>query len=90
MAADCKPAGETPRKFKSYSAHQFLKGIFMRVSELMAILSKVDQNLEVTITDGYDGVFYSGDYDVVAYTEEDGTTVLDIGIGGCQFCEEVL
>ncbi len=66
----------------------------MKVKELIAKLQTFDQELEVTITDGYRCVFYGKqedglDFDVQEVHDfcEDSDTpviVVDIGVGGCE------
>lgn len=56
----------------------------MKVNELILKLSSFDPKLDVTISDGYDLVFYSTeDLDFVCDDK-----VLDIGIGSCKIEEE--
>lgn len=54
----------------------------MKVSELVAKLLKFPEDMEVLISDGYVGNFYSGNYDVLEYKDEDNQSYVDIGIGG--------
>lgn len=39
--------------------------------------------VEVLITDGFLANCYRGDYDIVAWDEDNGQMCIDIGIGGC-------
>lgn len=52
----------------------------MTVKELIEELQKFPEDARVTITDGYIGNCYSGEYSLGEY-EDDGPAV-DIGIGG--------
>lgn len=58
------------------------------VGELIAKLQEFDKDLPVTISDGYEMVFYAGEYEVTLYDgfdcfEELGySAVCDIGVGG--------
>lgn len=68
----------------------------MKVKELIAKLQSFDQDLEVTITDGYRCLFYGKqedgtDFDIQAFhdfgnEDEAGNVIatVDIGIGGCE------
>lgn len=49
----------------------------MKVKELIERLSEFDPNMEVVISDGYDAIFYAGEF-VIEEFEGD----LDIGVGG--------
>lgn len=56
----------------------------MKVKELIQKLSEFDQNLEVTISDGYGFHFYHTKKLVMAPIELDNDrTVLDMGVGAC-------
>ena len=55
----------------------------MTVSELIGQLEKFDPELEVLVTDGYNFMFYKGEYTITEFNDN-GTTYVDIGIGGCQ------
>lgn len=59
----------------------------MTVGELIERLSHFPEDLEVTITDGYNAQSYRGDFEVVLFEYDDEQTV-DIGIGGFEFNEE--
>lgn len=58
------------------------------VSELIAELQKFDGDMPVTISDGYEMVFYAGEYDGTLWDGFDceldtgRKAVCDIGIGG--------
>lgn len=54
----------------------------MNVGQLKELLSQFRDDLEVMITDGHECVTYRGDFDVVEYTDFDGTKSVDIGVGG--------
>lgn len=54
----------------------------MTVKELITELSKFDENLKVTITDGYECNSYNTKYLDIQPYEEDCKEYLDIGIGG--------
>lgn len=51
----------------------------MTVGELIKKLAVFPDDMEVTITDGYRVEHYRGNYEVVAFPEDD---IVDIGIGG--------
>jgi len=57
----------------------------MLVKEFIKILKKFDQNLPVTITDGYKMLCYEGEYEVELFTDVDGVSCVDIGIGGMEW-----
>lgn len=54
----------------------------MKVSKMIEILQSFPQDLEVMISNGYDLEFYSGEYDIQLWEDEDGVESVDIGIGG--------
>lgn len=54
----------------------------MKVSELIEKLNKFSQDMDVKITDGYQGFFYEGDFDIQLFEDVDNTSFVDIGIGG--------
>ena len=56
----------------------------MNVKELIAALQQFPDDLEVTITDGYDGRLYAGAFEVKLFDEGEGKLVVDIGIGGLE------
>lgn len=49
----------------------------MTVAELIAELSQYPSEMEVTITDGYEGKFYAGKYEFQEWENS-----VDIGVGG--------
>jgi hypothetical protein len=49
----------------------------MTVKDLIDKLSIYDMSMKVTISDGYKGVFYDGEYSVEIFED-----AIDIGIGG--------
>jgi hypothetical protein len=50
-----------------------------------ALLQIGDDDTEVTITDGYRAMCYSGDYHVQTFQYYSGGPItIDIGIGGCE------
>lgn len=57
----------------------------MKVKELIEKLSAFDGDMEVTISDGYECVFYkaNADYDFVVVESAVDPNCVDIGIGGC-------
>ena len=55
----------------------------MTVSELIGQLEKFDPEREALITDGYNCMFYKGEY-VITEFSDNGNNYVDIGIGGCQ------
>jgi len=54
----------------------------MNVSELIEKLKEFPQDKEVKITDGFQGFFYGGGFDIQLFEDIDGTSFVDIGIGG--------
>ena len=54
----------------------------MTVAELMMKLKAFPPDLEVKITDGLNYRFYSGDFVIEQFEDVDGTSCVDIGIGG--------
>jgi hypothetical protein len=59
----------------------------MKVSTMISELQHMQDRLgdiEVLISDGWRGYFYSGNYRIGRWEdEEEGQTFIDIGIGGC-------
>lgn len=60
----------------------------MTVSELIGQLEKFDPEREVLITDGYNCMFYKGEYSITEFNDN-GNNYVDIGIGGCQEGDDV-
>jgi hypothetical protein len=54
----------------------------MTVAELIEKLKEFPLDQEVRITDGYRYNFYQGDFDFQLFEDVDGSTFVDIGIGG--------
>lgn len=55
----------------------------MKVKDMINALARFDGDMEVTISDGYEGVFYAGhDFNDYQIAEFEGT--IDISIGGCK------
>lgn len=54
----------------------------MTVAELIGKLIQFPMDKEVKITDGYRYNFYKGDFDLQLFEDVDGSTCVDIGIGG--------
>lgn len=54
----------------------------MTVKELILKLSQFDENLDVTITDGYEGLCYRGDWDIIRFDAYEYAPSVDIGVGG--------
>ena len=54
----------------------------MKVAELIEKLNKFPQDMEVKVTDGLQGFFYEGDFNVQVFEDVDSTSFVDIGIGG--------
>jgi hypothetical protein len=54
----------------------------MTVAEWIEKLKKFPQDKEVKITDGQRYHFYEGDFDFQLWEDVDGSTCVDIGIGG--------
>ena len=55
----------------------------MNVAELIKKLNTFPQDKEVKITDGFQGLFYEGDYEIKLFEDIDGTFFVDICIGVC-------
>ena len=53
------------------------------VQELIEQLQQYSPDMEVLITDGFNALCYKGQYQVKEFTDVDGKTYVDIGIGGC-------
>ena len=56
----------------------------MTVRELVAELQRFNQDLEVTITDGMDGICYHTKGIEVKEFQVNGVTEIDVGVGGCR------
>lgn len=56
----------------------------MTVDELIKKLQRYNSLAKVSITDGYRGITYEGDFKVAAVRVSDEEYVVDIGIGGCE------
>ena len=54
----------------------------MTVAEFIEKLKEFPLDQEVNITDGYRCNFYQGDFVFQLFEEVDGSTFVDIGIGG--------
>ena len=54
----------------------------MKVAELIEKLNKIPQDMEVKVTDGFQGFFYEGDFEIKVFEDIDSTFFVDIGIGG--------
>lgn len=58
----------------------------MKLSEMILLLNdKLNElgDVEVLVTDGHNAACYRGNYEIIEWTEDDGTLCVDIGIGGC-------
>jgi hypothetical protein len=62
----------------------------MKVKEWIQELQKHNENMEVTITDGFEFKFYHTDGILITefYDSRTGVKSLDIGIGGCEIKDE--
>lgn len=60
----------------------------MTVAEWIEKLKEFPQDQEVRITDGFKYHFYEGDFDFQLFEDLDGSTFVDIGIGGFEEDEE--
>jgi len=60
----------------------------MKYSQFIKDLEKVKKQIggdpEVTITDGFNAIFFEGDFVIEVFEEDDGTKIIDIGVGGTQ------
>jgi hypothetical protein len=63
-------------------------GTEINVAEWIEKLKEFSQSLEVRITDGYRYNFYQGDFEFQLFEDVDGSTFVDIGIGGYDEDEE--
>jgi hypothetical protein len=54
----------------------------MTVAEWIEKLKEFPQDQEVRITDGYKYHFYEGNFDFQLFEDVDGSTFVDIGVGG--------
>ena len=54
----------------------------MKVAELIEKLNKFPQDMEVKVTDGFQGFFYEGNFEIKVFEDIDSTFFVDIGIGG--------
>lgn len=54
----------------------------MTVEELIKSLKAFPPTWEVVITDGHKCNCYRGKYEILPFEDDDGTMVVDIGIGG--------
>ena len=59
----------------------------MTVVEMIEKLQQFPQDQEVQITDGFQFKFYKGDFEFQLFEDDDGSTFVDIGIGGCDYNE---
>lgn len=55
----------------------------MKVGELIEQLMKFDKDLPVSITDGYNGIAYVGEWEIILF-EYMNEKSCDIGIGGTE------
>ena len=63
----------------------------MKVKELITKLLEFDQNLEVTITDGWEAEnYHTNSIQIKEFTEGYGNPIktVDIGIGGCRLLDQ--
>lgn len=64
-----------------------MAGKNLTVKELIAKLAEFPDDMEVVISDGYEYHFYNTKEITLTYfvkEDKNDTTVVDIGIGGCQ------
>ena len=54
----------------------------MTIAEWIEKLKQFPQDKEVKITDGNTYHFYEGDFDFQLFEDVDGSTFVDIGVGG--------
>jgi len=59
----------------------------MTVAEMIEKLQQFPQDQEVQIADGFQFKFYKGDFEFQLFEDDDGSTFVDIGIGGCDYNE---
>jgi hypothetical protein len=60
----------------------------MTVAEWIEKLKEFPLDREVKITDGWKYLFYGGDFEFQIFEDDDGSTFVDIGIGGFEESEE--
>lgn len=59
----------------------------MTVKELIDRLKLFPGDWEVTITDGFQALCYKGSWEILPFSEDNGATTIDIGVGGTAFYE---
>jgi len=57
----------------------------MTVAEMIEKLQQFPQDQEVQITDGYKLYFYKGNFEFQLFEDTDGSTFVDIGVGGYDY-----
>ena len=57
----------------------------MTVAEMIEKLHQYPPDMEVQITDGFQYKFYKGDFEFQMFEDLDGSTFVDIGIGGYDY-----
>lgn len=59
----------------------------MKISDFISKLEALKKQMgdvEVTITDGHDMLFYRGSFEITPFEEKPGQFLVDIGVGGCR------
>lgn len=57
----------------------------MTVQQMINKLQEFPSDLEVSITDGFEGVVYEGPFEIKIFEDYScETIVVDIGVGGCR------
>ena len=54
----------------------------MTVAEMIEKLQQFPQDQEVQVTDGFGYKFYKGNFEFQLFEDVDGTTFVDISVGG--------
>ncbi len=57
----------------------------MTVAEMIEKLQQYPPNMEVQITDGFQYKFYKGNFEFQLFEDTDGSTFVDIGVGGFDY-----
>ena len=57
----------------------------MTVAEMIEKLQQFSQDQEVQITDGFQYKFYKGNFEFQLFEDTDGSTFVDIGVGGYDY-----
>lgn len=64
------------------------RGKQVTVEQLIVKLNRFYPDAKVTISDGFAGKFYDGEYSITEFKDDEGKICCDIGIGGCEVGDE--